>query len=190
MCFVGLIGSGKSTVAELLRRRGFTVIEMRDAVVEKMAERRIPMNSKNLREMAFDLRKRYGKDVVARYTAKKIRRSSSKTVALMGVRTTIELNYFRRKFGRFPVVEIYAPEKVRFGRIKRRRKVEDARTLKQFRWIENRENKGYMKNSKEARYGLKKVVEKADYVIANTGTKKALSAAISQTMAEIRRREG
>jgi len=179
VCFVG----------QILRRKGFEVIEMRDVVVEKMAERHIPMSSENLRGTAFELRKEYGKDVVARYTAKKIRSSSGKTIALMGIRTTIELNYFRKRFGTFPIVQIYAPEKVRFERIKRRRKVEDARTIKQFRWIENRENKGYMKNSKEAKYGLKKVVKMADYVIANTGTMKDLGAAISQTMAEIERRE-
>ena len=91
----GYIGSGKSTVAELLRRRGFKIVEMRDVVVDEMKKKGIEVDSKSLREFSTALRKRYGNAVVAKLTLKRIKGIRG-DIAITGMRSAYEEAYFRK----------------------------------------------------------------------------------------------
>jgi hypothetical protein len=51
-----------------------------------------------------------------------------------------------------------------------RGKPEDPRTLKGFRWLEQREKQGFMKAKSEERHGIMHIINKADYVISNVFT--------------------
>ncbi len=168
----GYIGSGKSTVAEILKENGFKIIEMRDAVVDEMEKRKLKIDSESIREFSIRLRKEFGKDVVARLTYEKVKKERG-DVAITGMRSTYEEEYFRKKIKDFKVIAVVAPEKLRFDRIRKRNKPDDPKTFAEFRRIESMELNGFSGKG-DQRHGLKKLVENADFLVFNTGTKAQL----------------
>lgn len=171
---VGLPGSGKSTVAEILREAGFDIIEFGDIWRELLKKNHVPLDQpKETREFTRRLREKYGKDIYARYALKKIRKSM-KHVVMMGLRSTYEMDYLRRYIKDIKVIAIVAPFNTRFERFKLRGKPEDPLTRKDFIWLETREKRGFMKEKKEEKHGVLVLIKNADYAVANTSTTEKL----------------
>ncbi len=175
----GYIGSGKSTVAELFHKKGFEIVEMRDAVVEEMKRKGMEINSRSLRDFSTMLREKYGKDIVARLTYRKIKKEKGKDIAITGMRTTYEEAYFRKRIKGFRIIAVSAPEMMRFKRIKNRNKPDDPKTLKEFRDIEQKEINGFSERKDEA-HGIKRLMDHSDFVIFNTGTLRDLEKSIRE----------
>ncbi len=187
LAVVGLPGSGKSIVAEMLKKKGFEVIELGDIWRELLKKNNIPRSDPvAAREFTRKLREKYGKDVYARYALRKIRKRRAE-IAIMGVRSTYEMYYFRRHIKHIRIVALLAPMSVRFRRLKRRGKPEDPKTLKGFRWLEQREKRGFMKAKSEEKHGVMHVIREADFVIANTASIEKLKENITDVIATIRR---
>lgn len=168
---VGLPGSGKSTIADFLRKRGFDVIELGDIWRELLKKNNVPMNDpRETREFTKRIREKYGKDVYARYAVKKIKKSM-KRVVIMGVRSTYEFNYLKGKSKKIKIIAVHSPFTTRFKRLMVRGKPEDPKKLADFRWLNTREKKGFMPDKKEEKFGVVEVMRHADYTIRNTKTK-------------------
>ncbi len=167
---VGLPGSGKSTVAELLRKRGFEVIELGDIWRELIKKAKLPMNDpKATREFTKRLREIKGKDVYARYAVRKIKKSM-KRVVIMGLRSTYEMDYIKKRFNDIKIIAISSPFETRFRRMKKRAKPEDHLTLEGFKWQNTREKRGFMSDKREEKHGVEVVMNQADYILSNVGT--------------------
>ena len=184
---VGLPGSGKSTVAEFLRKEDFDVIELGDIWRELLKKAKIPMNDpRATREFTKRLRLEKGKDVYARYAVKKIKKSM-KHVVVMGVRSTYELNYLKKKVTDIQIIAILSPFNVRFTRMKVRGKPEDPKTLADFTWLNTREKRGFMSAKSEEKHGVSVVMRQADYAISNTGTTRDLKRNLDNVLSIISR---
>ena len=167
---VGLPGSGKSTAAEILEDMGFEVIEFGDIWRELLKKNHVPRDDPiATREFTRQIREREGKDVYARYAYMKVRKNR-KLVALMGVRSTYEMDYLKRKIPKMYIVALLAPLSMRFHRLKVRGKPEDPKTLEGFKWLEQREKQGFMKAKSEEKHGIMHIIGRADYVISNIST--------------------
>ncbi|MEM3781832.1 MAG: AAA family ATPase [Candidatus Micrarchaeaceae archaeon] len=172
ICIVGQIASGKSTVAELMKEKGYKTVEMGDVVREEMSKRNLEIDSKSLRNFSAELRSSYGNDVVARLTLKELRRlggTSMSNTVITGMRSTYEEAYFKKSIKGLVVVAVLAPESIRFARIKKRNKPDDPKTLEEFRAIEKKELGGFSAKGDFA-HGILHAIETADYVLLNTGT--------------------
>lgn len=182
---VGLPGSGKSTIAEMLREDGFDVIEFGDIWRELLKKAKVPLNDpKATREFTRMLREKHGKDIYARYAVRKVRKSM-KHVVMMGVRSTYELSYLKKKIKEIKIIAISSPFEVRFKRLKVRAKPEDPKNIKDFRWLETREKRGFLKDKKEEKHGVLVLMNHADYRIVNNGTKEDLRKHLEQVLAHI-----
>lgn len=167
---VGLPGSGKSTAADILKDNDFEVVELGDIWRELLKKNHVPRNDPvATREFTRMIREKEGKDVYARYAYRKIRKNR-RMVAIMGVRSTYEMNYLKKKIPKMDIIALLAPLDMRFHRLKVRGKPEDPRTLKGFKWLEQREKQGFMKARSEERHGIMHIINKADYVISNVST--------------------
>jgi dephospho-CoA kinase len=167
---VGLPGSGKSTAAQILKSMDFKVIELGDIWRELLKKSAVARNDPvATREFTRQLREREGKDVYARYAYRSIRRSRE-MVAIMGVRSTYEMDYFKKRMPQLRIIALLAPFSVRFERVMARSKPEDHRTLKWFKWQEQREKQGFMDKKSEEKHGVMRVIDNADYAIANVST--------------------
>ena len=184
---VGLPGSGKSIAAGMLEKMGFEVIELGDIWRELLKKNHIPRYDPiGTREFTRKIREKYGKEVYARYAYRKVQKRR-RMVAIMGVRSTYESRYLKRKLKNIHIVALLAPMKMRFSRLKHRGKPEDPKTLKSFRWLETREKRGFMKAKSEEKHGILHVVSAADYVIANTSTIKKLEQNLKGVVKRLRK---
>jgi dephospho-CoA kinase len=162
---VGRRGSGKGVFAEAARGLGMPVFEMSDVVVERMLETDVLITNRSLRLFADGLRKRFGKAFVARETVKSIEKEteSARAVVVVGIRSPEEIDAFRRAFKDFVLVGIKAPLETRWKRVQKRKRPEDARSLKDFSWAEKIEEK----------WGVGRALEMADVAVKNDGEREA-----------------
>ncbi len=182
---VGLPGSGKSTIAEMLREEKFDVIEYGDIWRELLKKAKIPLNDpKATREFTARLREKYGKDIYSKYAVKKIRKSM-KHIVLMGLRSTYELDYIKKKVDKVDIIAVRSPFETRFNRLKRRAKPEDPKTIDDFKWLETREKRGFLPDKKEEKHGVLVIMKQADYVIDNSGTKEELKLKLDRVLSKI-----
>lgn len=181
---VGMPGSGKSVAAGMLKGMGFSVIELGDIWRELLAKNGIPRSDvMATREFTRKLRERFGKDVYAKRAFGRIRGMRGR-IAIMGVRSTYEADYLKSRIKDLSIIALVAPVRTRFGRIRARGKPEDAKSFKEFAWIDTREKRGFMKAKSEERHGVMRIIKESDFVISNTSTsnelRKSLKAAVSE----------
>jgi dephospho-CoA kinase len=182
---VGLPGSGKSTIAEMLRGEKFDVIEYGDIWRELLKKAKIPLNDpKATREFTARLREKHGKDIYSKYAVKKIKKSM-KHIVLMGLRSTYELDYIKKKVDKVDIIAVRSPFETRFNRLKRRAKPEDPKTIDDFKWLETREKRGFLPDKKEEKHGVLVIMKQADYVIDNSGTKEELKLKLDRVLSKI-----
>ncbi len=184
---VGLQGSGKSLAADMLKRRGFEVIEIGDIWRELLKKNNIPRSDiKGTREFTMKLREKYGKDIYAKYVVKRIRKNMRR-VAIMGVRSTYEAVYLKKKIEKLYIISLLAPLKLRFNRMRHRGKPEDPKTMENFKWLEERSKRGFMKAKSEEKHGIMQIMKDADYVISNTSTVKKLKEPLARVLNGIKK---
>lgn len=168
----GMPGAGKSEVASILQRQGFKVVEMGDAVKEMMQARGIELTNESFRTFATQIRKKYGKTVVAKETTRIVAKMKNRNICIAGIRSTYEIDYFRKRLGNIKIIAVIAPKKVRFRRLKSRQRKDDPLTKSGFRFREQ----------KEKSWGLYDAIKRADFVITNMGTSNQLRADVKDVV--------
>ncbi|MDE1825136.1 MAG: AAA family ATPase [Candidatus Micrarchaeota archaeon] len=187
ICVTGLPGSGKSTVAKLLRKRGFQQVEMRDAVIGRMKQKGMKITPDTVKKYAISVRKKYGKNIVAKYTMQNIvKMHRSKGIAIIGIRSIQEMEFFRKRFeGSIYMVAVVAPVKLRYERLVERGWPNDPHSFAKFEEREKQEMIGYAKNGKKSE-GVIGLIDTADYLVCNTETFMKLSKDMNRLLAKIR----
>ncbi|MDD5337692.1 MAG: hypothetical protein PHS02_04375 [Candidatus ainarchaeum sp.] len=154
----GFRGSGKSLFGSVAKKMEFPVFEMSAPILGLMRELGMVTTNESVRTFATDFREKGGQDAVARLILPNLRAvlQEKKAVVVIGVRSVSELDAFRTVS---PVVSvaIASDEQARFGRIAKRGKKTDPKTLEQFRWADQVEEK----------WGLKKLLESCEVKIEN-----------------------
>jgi len=165
---IGLTGpnaSGKGTVAEYLKKKGFAYFSLSDIIREEATRRGLSHSRENLIEIGNRLRKEHGFGVLAELTNEKIRKIRStegKADAVVdSIRSPFEIQELRKN-NDFLLLGINAPVELRFERARSRGRIENASTVEQFREMEAKENL-----DKEGSQQLSRCYEMADVKIMN-----------------------
>ncbi|MBU0461535.1 MAG: AAA family ATPase [Nanoarchaeota archaeon] len=141
---IGLTGSfcaGKDVVAEYLQKKqGFSHISLSDLIREELREKKIPIIRKNLQDYANEKRASEGHSYFADKALKRI--ESNKRYIVTSIRHPEEVRALE-KGQDFFLIFVDAPLQLRFKRMRARkdRKENDAKTLKEFKANEAKENK-------------------------------------------------
>lgn len=158
-------GSGKSSLASVLKESGFAAVEMGQIVRNMMKKEHIKIDNHTLRIFALQLREKHGSMAVAKLTVREIHRRKG-DIAVVGIRSKKEIDYFRKHIkDRMYVISITAPPMVRYKRMLQRSRMDDMKSYEDFLWREK----------KELRYGVKGAMSDADFIISNAGERKTLS---------------
>ncbi len=184
---VGLHGAGKEEVAKILSHKGFTVLDMGDVIREEMEKAGIAITHESDQKFPVELRKKRGNEIVAKLIVEKLEKLNARDVAIIGLRSTYELDYFKSNMPGMVLVAVDAPEELRFERLKARGRPGDPKTFAEFHARGEREAKANADNEEQRKAGLYTVIGMANYRIENIGTKKELEAEVGKTLAIIRK---
>ena len=87
----GTFGAGKSTLAEILKERGYQQLVMSDVLREELRMQGKQETRDNLFVIANELRKKYGASIIVERLVEKAQKENLKKVIIVGIRTQGEL---------------------------------------------------------------------------------------------------
>ena len=152
----GMAGSGKTTFADLLREKEYTVFTMGDVIRQEVRMRNQPPTPENLGKMAENIRKTGGDAAVARKCIPLIIGEPNNKVAIDGIRSLDEVNTFQEAFNTF-LIAIHASPETRYQRLKNRGRSDDPPNRQIFRERDRR----------ELGFGMGNAIALSDYIILN-----------------------
>ncbi|HEY4490377.1 MAG TPA: deaminase, partial [Acidobacteriota bacterium] len=174
----GKNGAGKGEVATFLKDKSFYYYSLSDVIREELESRGVPVTRETLIITGNDMRQRFGPDVLARLTIKKL--DPNRNYVIDSIRNPAEVNALRSK-GSFVLINVDAPSEVRFERIRARARENDPATLEEFRAIEQAESR----NLAEHKQSIEETQALADYTIINDGPVEALQQSVTQLVSRI-----
>jgi dephospho-CoA kinase len=153
ICITGMPLAGKTLISSFAKELGIPVISMGDKIRE--IAKRNNINVKDIGNLIFEIRNKYGKDAIAKQCYEDIKKISS-DVIIDGIRNIEEIEYFS-KLGEVFIIAIFAPRKLRFERALKRKREDDPKNYEEF----------IQRDLRELNLGIGNVISLADYVIQN-----------------------
>ncbi len=162
---LGTIGAGKTTVSDyLVSKHDFYRVVMGNLVREVAKKESLELTRENLQEIQKRYRDNFGQEYFIKEAVEILKKSNKNKLLIDGVRTPTDASE-AKKAGAV-IILIDAPKKVRFERLKARKREGDAQTFEKF--LEQEKREWEMLYFKET---LKKYV---DYKIDNSRSTKEL----------------
>jgi len=162
---VGTIGAGKDNASNyLVNHYSFFKVHMGNLVRALARKEKIKITRENLGRLQEKYHKKYGKEFLINAAINKARESKKQKVIISGIRTPEQAARFKKE-PNAKIIFIDAKPKLRFERLKKRKRKGFPKTLKEFKKQEKNEER-YFKFNKILRY--------ADYKIENNATEKDL----------------
>lgn len=168
---VGMCGSGKSSIANYLKRKDWQVIRFGEITIRELNARGLPHSETNERVIREELRKAYGSNVYAKLLLPRIKKGlAGGPTVIDGLYSWSEYRFLRQRFGKqMHVVSVFTTRSIRYERLARRPirplSPEEAE-LRDFAEIDN--------------LGKGGPIAMADYVILNDGSEEELLLSIDR----------
>jgi len=178
----GMHGSGKDTVAEhLVMKYGFTHISLSDFLREEEEKRGLEITRDNHIKMGNELRERSGHGVLGERALEKVKEKDGDYV-VSSIRHPAEVKALR-KDGHFFLVEVRAPLKTRFERMKMRGNEEYPKKLEELKEKEAIENQQSGPGQQPTN-----VIKLAECVLMNDKTIKELQTKTDKLVNDLRKK--
>lgn len=166
----GPIASGKGTLADRLKSKGYVCISLSEEVRKEARCRGLPLIREVLQNIGDDLRIEFGNEILARRISKSIdelrTRGETQKIIIDGLRNPGEIFWLRKQYG-MRVIGITADPEIRFQRVFERSKPSDPITREDFGKAEQRD-RGI--GQTESGHQVDACLVLADIVIENNGT--------------------
>ena len=175
LVIVGMAGSGKSSIAQHLKQKGWHVIRFGEMTMRELKSRNLPINEANERAVREELRTTHGMDAYAKLWLPTIVETLSVGPTVIdGMYSWDEYRFLRKHFGsQMTVVAIFTTRPLRYARLSQRPdrplSAEEAEQ-RDFAEIENVEKAG--------------PIAIADYTIVNDGTEEDLLLAVDKLLSD------
>lgn len=165
----GRIAAGKETLTSFLRNKGFIYFETSKIIKEELAKRGIdPENRWNQQNLGDEWRKEFGPAALMKKLLEKT--ESGKNYIFDSLRNAGEADFLKENVPGFVLVGVDADQKIRFERVLKRNKASDPKIWEEFLKVDNRD---FFDESNLMGQQVRKVMEKADFIINNTDLEKS-----------------
>jgi len=152
----GMPGAGKTTLANIFKRKGFHIMSMGDVIRDIAYERRLDPSSAVLGNIAKEIRSQDGDAAVADRCVEKIKSMNHEKVVIDGIRSIAEVSAFKAQFNA-KLVALYASINTRFGRLQDRRRSDDPLNIEIFN----------VRDQRELGFSMGHAIALSDYMIIN-----------------------
>ncbi len=154
----GMPGSGKEELVKIAIEEGIDVVRMGDVVRAEVKSRGLVLSDNNIGRIATEEREKYGYGIWAERTIAMIKGG---VVLIDGIRGDSELKVFKEAFGKdMEVICVQTSPKIRYERIKRRKREDATMTWEEF-------NK---RDERELGWGIDNAMALCNHTIVNEGT--------------------
>lgn len=181
---IGVTGhpaSGKDAVAEYLEEKGFAHLSGGNILRGIMKEQGLPVDRTSVREFVKEMRAKEGNHFPYKEIADKVERDT----VVSGLRNIAEYSVFKEKFlDEFMCIAVDCPIEVRYERASSRGRIGDDVTFERFKEEEEHE-----RLADSGSHEVDKVIELADAILENSGTKEELFQKIDELLAEWREKD-
>jgi len=174
----GKNGSGKGEVARFLKERGFEYHSLSDVLRDELKKKKKPLTRDNLIAAGNQLRQAYGPDILAKRILEKI--ELDRNYVIDSIRHPAEAKALKVR-DPFALLNVTASPKVRFARLKKRKRENDPKTFKNFLKLERVEAKSGIGSNQQ----LDQTLKLADYTLNNSSSLEALHKAIAKLVMTI-----
>ena len=164
---IGLTGknaSGKGEVANYLKAKGFAYFSLSDELREEARGKGVETTRENMIKLGNQLRDEFGAEYLASKINNKIKKNEKDNFVVDSIRNLGEIEELRKNKN-FILVGVDAPVELRFKRVMERGRAGDAKSLEEFKELEEREN---LKNKTGQQ--LDECLKAADKLIINGGS--------------------
>jgi dephospho-CoA kinase len=149
---------------------------MGDIVRDYAKKLELKMKDNSIGGMAHSQREKFGYGIWAKRTVEKIvdiSASSNSIIVIDGIRGDAEVDVFKDAFNHeFRSVTVKMPAERRFELLKKRKRSDAPITRQEFQ----------LRDERESRWGIKSAIERADYIILNTGTLEELEESFKELL--------
>ncbi len=182
MKVIGIVGrqaAGKTLASEIGEAMGMKVIRMGDLVREEVLRQGMKINEETVSRFASMLRQKEGMQAIAKRTVKRLKELNvESTVIIDGIRSWEEVMLFKKEFrDNFKLIAIIADPRIRYERVRRRKREDDASDMEIFA----------KKDERETSWGMEEAIKLADYTIKNEGTMEEFKANMKKIFEEVER---
>lgn len=174
---VGSIASGKDTVADYLKTKGFESFSHSDALREIMRKEGIETTTQNMTDFGNNLRKTKGYGYLSELIVNQL--NPDKNTIVTSIRQVGEIEYYRTHCSDFVLIKLDAPINLRFERVIKRNRPGDIQSMNELKDIEAKQADG-----NKGAINMNKCYEMADIVIENDGTFEELYKKVDQIVKE------
>jgi len=156
----GMPGAGKGIFQKTMKKLGYPVVTMGDAVREEVIRKNLDPTPENLGRIMLNLREKEGSSAIAKRCIPKMENLTGPVIVIDGIRSLVEVYEFKKRFPNFVLLAIHSSPKTRYMRLVRRKRSDDPKDWETF--IE--------RDQRELGIGMGSVISVADYMIINEGT--------------------
>jgi len=174
----GNMGSGKAEVAKYLQSKGFENYVYSDILRQIAKQKNIEPNRANLQKLGTDIKKKTKNwGILSKELAKKIKTDKA---VVDGIRNVDEIKEFRKR-EHFYLIGVTASQRLRYKRIRQRGREGDPKTFKEFKKLDNLENRGKTKGQE-----IIKCLRRADFLIINNNSLDELKRKTDECLSSIK----
>lgn len=158
----GMPLSGKTTVANMMKEQGYSVLDMGDVVRKEMKKEDVEAG--NEASFVGEKREKLGMDAIAQLSVPYLKKLTEKTdkIIITGMRGWSEKKRFEKEMDRnVEIVAVWASRKTRKSRKEARQREEDVKG-----------QEFHERDLREIRNGMGKLIALSDHIIVNNGISK------------------
>ena len=174
----GKNGAGKGEVAKFLKARGLDYLSLSDVLREELQKRKKSVTRDRLVEIGNELRRKFGPGILAQRTLEKV--ELDRNYVIDSIRHPEEAKTLKSR-NNFFLLNVAAPPKMRFERLKSRGRESDPKTYQEFLKLERAEGKSKTKSDQQ----LDQTISSADYTVKNAGSLESLHEQITKIVMTI-----
>ncbi len=160
----GTMASGKDSVSDYLKEKGFFHFSLSDAIREECDKRGLQKDRDTLRNLGNKLREEQGDSILAKLAIEAITARGAENTVITSIRNPEEVRLLKKQ-GAFIFLAVDAPVELRYERAKNRHRESDFVDFETFKKQEEMEMAGG-----QGKQNLAEVIKMADHVLINDGT--------------------